>query len=261
MPVLSRRPIKGDPLRRRLRFLANTLPAEQVRLLVEMSHALQRPVVTNIKTGTDIATDAFAKDFAYRLILFHSMQEGTLTKKTFEYVFCAASRAAGRTASLVKNPVYPGEDVHIDGHGFSLKTESGASIRQEKIHISKLMEARWIRECENGDDFYQYVQDRVIEHLQQYERILTLRSFESTDPDQIRYELVEIPRSVLLRMAVLTKDDFSSRTSNGSSNANVKHEDGELLFVLSLDGSVEKITIRNLNIKSCKIHAEWIIKI
>ena len=143
----------------------------------------------------------------------------------------------------------------VDGGKFSLKTEGGKSIKPTTIHISKLMEARWIRECNGKDDFCTRSKEKIGAHLAHYERIISLRSF-LTD-SSVKYELVEIPMEILLEISRLRPADFSEKTANGSSSATVRGSDGTVFFVLSLDGSVEKITVRGLPLRLCKIHATW----
>ncbi len=235
--------------------LVNKLSPERTRLLIEMGHALTRSVVADVSAESDIVVRAFEHDFSGRLLLFHAMHDAALTKKTFEYFFCGSSRAAGRQAYQTSNSVYSGEDVVVDGQKFSLKTESGQSISRTSIHVSKLMEARWIRECETQDDFCTHAKTRVKAHLAHYERIVSLRSFLADSI--VKYEFVEIPKEILLGISRLCPNDFSKKTANGSSRATVRGSDGSVWFVLSLDGSVEKITVRSLPLRLCKIHATW----
>lgn len=235
--------------------IISQLSPERVRLLIEMGHALTRSVMAEVAPDSDIVVSAFERDFSGRILLFHAMHDAALTKKTFEYFFCGSSRAAGRHASQTENSVYPGEDVVVDGRKFSLKTEGGRSISRTAIHISKLMEARWIRDCQNAEDFCTLSKERICSHLGHYERIISLRSFLTNS--KVRYELVEIPKKVLLGISRLRPSDFSARTSNGSSSAKVCGSNGNPLFVLSLDGSVEKVTVRNLPLHLCRVHANW----
>jgi hypothetical protein len=133
--------------------------------------------------------------------------------------------------------------------------KGGKSIRRDIIHISKFMEARWIRDCSNGDDFCRFTRSRVGDHLAHYERIVSFRSFLSRT--HVDYELIEIPKQVLAGIDGLRPGDFSKRTRNGSSSASVRGQRGQPMFVLSLDGSVEKVTIRRLSTQFCRTHAKW----
>ncbi len=75
---------------------ARRLPAARLSVLVDLANSLQRPVELEIDPNSDIVTKDFADDFSGRLLAYHALHEQKLTKKTFEYVFCSASRAAGR---------------------------------------------------------------------------------------------------------------------------------------------------------------------
>ncbi|MCZ8016226.1 MAG: hypothetical protein O9274_11050 [Limnobacter sp.] len=242
-----------------LTSIAAQLSPERILLLTEMANALTRNVVSKVSPTSNIVSRSFNDDFAGRLVLFHAMHDAALTKKTFEYFFCGSSRAAGRSAFQTSNSVHPGEDVNVNGQKFSLKTESGKKINPSYIHISKLMEARWIRDCVSKTDCCFNAITKVGNHLSHYERILTLRSFVSDT--KITYQLVEIPMEVLKSIARLIDLDFSERTGNGSSSATVRGDDGSPMFTLSLDGSVEKITVRTLSIRLCTIHAVWDINL
>jgi hypothetical protein len=105
-----------------LEALMGGLSEERVNLLVEMGRALCRTVSVGIDSRSDIVTAAFERDFSGHLLHFHAMHDAALTKKTFEYFFCGASRAAGRTAVRTQNSVHVGEDAVIGGQNFSLKT-------------------------------------------------------------------------------------------------------------------------------------------
>jgi len=239
--------------------LFSALTPKQKATLVEMAEALLREVHSEVNPKSDICTQAFANEFQDRLSLYHARNDEPLNKKTFEYAFVKASMAAGRKAVIDDSPVNPGTDVVVDGTCFSLKTEASHEIRNETITISKLMEARWIRECRTGSDFVRGTKAKIYTHLKQYERIIMLRAFAVSEPKRgFRYDLAEIPLDLLKRINSLRADDFSPRTPNGTSNAGIY--DGEAkLFALRLDGSVEKVTISGLRVDKCITHGSWTV--
>ena len=256
----------------RLLELTSQLPDAQVQVLTEMAEALLRPVECVVR-DRGIVSLAFEANFSAHLRLFHAMHDAPLTKKTFEYFFCAASRATGRRARQTSNDVHPGEDVVVDGVPFSLKTEGGKSISRSAVHISKLMEARWIRDCATGAEFADGISN-VVDHLRHYQRIITLRSFvtrrvrraladedETSGIEAVEYDLIEVPLSVMNRVSSLTARDFTPRTPNGSTSAVVRGTGGQPLFTLRLDGSVEKVTVANLGIGACSRLATWKVKV
>ena len=229
----------------------------QVDLVLEMARAMLRQVEEEYDSKSDIATEDFRVNFRNRLLVHHAANEAKLTKKAFEYAFRAASAAAGRTAVITASQTNPGADVMVDGIAFSLKTEAAASIRTDRITISKLSEGRWIQQCRNLEELAQATIVRIPTHLQQYDRILVLRA-RSLSAVKVQYEVVEISRNVLLHIQTLTTADFSHRTAQGGSSARVKI-DGQEAFTLRLDGSDGKVTIAGLRMSLCTLHCRWII--
>ena len=234
-----------------------TLSESQQNLVSDVIGAFEKKITAEIDPNSDICTTKFSEDFQNRLVLYHAMNAEALSKKTFEYALRGACRFDGRRADLDANPTHPGTDIEIDGVGFSLKTEAARSISRTTLTISKLMETRWIRECQNGADYLEGVRKHIITHLLKYQRILVLRAF-AINEQLYEYHLVEIPVDILRLSAGLLASDFKSRTKNGSSSADVVM-DGKKAFSLSLDGSVEKVTIRSLDLRLCTLHGKWTV--
>ena len=164
-----------------------------------------------IDPNTDIATEPFAKNFRTRLQLHHATHEEVFKKKTFEYAFKAASIVAGRAAEMDEDVTSAGYDVKVDDVRFSLKTEAGKATRGTHIKISKLMEARWIRECRTGQDFLTNM-DKVKTHLTHYDRVIILRAFQVASPfNGVRYDLWEIPHQLLSLVSTIQAGDFTPR--------------------------------------------------
>jgi hypothetical protein len=212
-----------------------------------------------IDQKTDIVTKDFANNFRTRLKLHHATHEEVLNKKTFEFAFKAASIAAGRESSL--NPIVTnaGYDVIIDKSRYSLKTEAGKNTSNKYIKISKLMEARWIRECRSGRDYLSNMA-KIISHISNYDRILTLRAFEIKLPfTGFRYDLWEIPHYLFKLVASIRENDFTSRKESGTSTVVVKYK-GMDAYKLRLDGSVEKVTLEKLDLSLCYKHATWSVE-
>ena len=257
----------NDPLDK-LMQVARGLNAAQVALLSDMARALSGPVEEWINPDSDVLSADFAANFSNRLRIYHATNEEKFNKKAFEYALTAASRYAGSEAKILPNAVAPDADVEVDGVRFSLKTEAARSIRPRFIHISKFAEARWIRECRTPEDFARETKKRVPEHLAKYERIFTLRAFDvpretlRSGTPGVRYELWEIPKKLLMRVVGLRAEDFSPpRGISGGSAADVPADDGKRAFKVSLDGSVEKVTLANIRTGLCICHGSWTVPI
>lgn len=227
----------------------------QQSIMLEVVDYLLRRVHCTVNPTSDIVSASFQENIANRLLLHHATNEELFKKKSFEYAFKAASIADGKSAQIVANQTHPGADVIVDNVKFSLKTEASANISQTGITISKLMEARWLRDCVSNKDYCNAAQVHVCNHLNGYDRILMLRAW--TGKNTIAtYELIEIPLDVLLAVKTVREADFGKRTDNGTNSAIIRYK-GTAAFNLRFDGSVEKVTISNLLKSACKFHAKW----
>lgn len=192
--------------------------------------------------------------FSTRLAAHHASSGVALKKENFEHILEHSFKRSGREASLTDSMVNRGADLVVDGLGFSLKTEAAKGLNPKRITISKLMEARWIRDLNGPADVPEQVRDRIVSHLDEYERIFILRSY--GNEERVRYDLREIPKQVLAAAADLVAEDFGELTKAGGTSAKVRH-DGRVAFTLRLDGSVEKVTVSSLDVDLCPLHAWW----
>ncbi len=236
---------------------ARLLDSAQLEMLGEMAEALRQPCEVRVDPHSDLASSEFSDYFLNRLKIHHATSEEKFKKASFEYAFIAAARYAGFSASKTRSQTFQGADATVDGVRWSLKTEASAKISKFSIVVSKFSEARWIRDCETPGDFARECLPRFLAHLGEYDRIATLRAF-SVGRERVRYELIEIPKSLLTSVASLTEYDFTPRTRNGGSSALVRDESG-IAFKLVLDGSVEKVTLSRLPVQRCWTHASWTV--
>ncbi len=244
-----------------LEEIVRGLKQGQVDLLTDMARAMTGEIPEQLGETSDICDRRFADYFSNRLRLHHATasQADKFTKKPFEFAFVDASRAAGRNGRIIPSSTHPGPDVEVEGELFSLKTEGAANVSPRTILISKFMEAKWIDRCETTEDFAREAPPRLVQHLNRYDRILTLRSTNASN-FKVKYELIEIPRDLMLRVDTLRAEDFSETTASNSSGADVLGEDGTKAFRVSLDGSDAKVTIRGLRVDLCRFHGSWMVQ-
>ncbi|MDH4188250.1 MAG: hypothetical protein OEV08_14765, partial [Nitrospira sp.] len=140
---------------------------------------------------SDIVTSAVLENLGDRLLNHHANSRQSLSKDRFEFALEAALNASNIPAQLVKSRTNPGHDITIRGVPVALKTEAAKNIKENAIHVSKWMELG------KGEWVLSHLRDLFLKHMQSYERIFTLRCLRS-DPSRVRYELVEIPKGLLL---------------------------------------------------------------
>lgn len=201
---------------------------------------------------SDVVTDAVLASLGDRLLSHHAGSRQALSKDRFEFAFEAALNASGITAQLVKSRTNRGHDITIRGIPVSLKTEAAANIKDESIHISKWMELG------RGEWKLPLLRDLFLDHMQSYDRIFTLRRLKDADA-KIRYELVEIPKALLLEAANCELEVCSSSKQNPQPGYGyVKDADEQLKYSLYFDGGTErKLQIKHLRKDLCKVHAAW----
>lgn len=197
--------------------------------------------------------DAF-EYFSTRLAAHHASSGVALKKENFEHILEQSFKRVGCDATTTKSKVHRGADLKVDGRFYSLKTEGDAKLDPRSITISKLMEARWIRDLRSRDDAPAQVRARILSHLQEYERIFILRSYGTEE--RVRYDLREIPKDVLALAADLDAAAFKALSPSNGTSAEVRLN-GRKAFTLRLDGSVEKVTISGLDVELCPLHATW----
>lgn len=232
---------------------------------LQLLSPIQVEVLTSIiskfseeQTGEHLRDDFLDRDsfeyFSTRLAAHHASSGVALKKENFEHILEQSFKRTGHDAKRTESMVHRGADLEVDGAHFSLKTEAAKGLNPKSITISKLMEARWIRELASPDDVPDQVKQRILPHLDEYDRIFMLRSY--GDESKVRYDLREIPKEVLAEVANLKAEDFGKITKAGGTSANV-NLNGQKAFKLVLDGSVEKVTVSGLDIDLCPLHAWW----
>lgn len=202
---------------------------------------------------SDIVTSAVLENLGDRLLSHHANSRQSLSKDRFEFALEAALNASGIPAQLVKSRTNRGHDISIQNAPVSLKTEAARNIKENAIHVSKWMELG------KGEWVLSRLRDAFLEHLQSYERIFTLRCL-SSDPSRIKYELVEIPKGLLLEAKTCTLEvckDSKQKPKPGYGY--IKDSAGDFKFSLYFDGGTErKLQIKHLRKDLCKVHATWI---
>lgn len=195
--------------------------------------------------------------FSVRLAMHHASSAIPLKKENFEHILEMAFNRAGVAASRAASMTERGADLRAGHLTLSLKTEAAKNLRHGYITISKLMEAAWIKTITGRDDIPPQIQAMVLPHFQNYDRIFILRSYpDRANAGFLRYDLREIPKEVLQLVGGLRASDFSELTGTRTTSAEVMHE-GRVAFRFRLDGSDDKLTINNLDVELCPLHAWW----
>lgn len=235
-----------------LESLERLTPAQQQWIKAAIL-AFDMPRVFWRAPDSDMVTQSVLDNLGDRLLSHHANSRQPLSKDRFEFALEAALNASNISAELVKSRTNRGHDITFLGVPVSLKTEAAKNIKENIIHVSKWMELG------KGKWELPRLRDLFLEHMQSYERIFTLRCL-SSDPTRIRYELVEIPKPLLLEANNCELEVCKNSKQNPKPGYGyIKDAAGNIRFELYFDGGTErKLQIKHLRKDLCKVHATWV---
>ena len=247
-----------DQRRARLAEALGTLTASQTRWVAGVVAAFAKPREFQRDERSDLVSPQVLDDIGDTLRIHHCFSREAFSKDKFEYALERIVKDDGRAARLAPRG-NPGYDIEIDGERISLKTEASAKINVDKVHISKFMElggGQW------GDDPHDLVglRDQFFAHMRQYARIFVLRRLPENAAGWLRYELVEIPKTLLLEAENGTLEMKTESTQKGAKPGYcyVKDRQGNQRFALYFDGGGErKLQVKGLLKTLCRTHATW----
>lgn len=242
----------------RLSVALRELTASQLEFIEHVVAQFRKPFLKIERNSkSDIVDNQLLRDFGDVLRIHHCFSKAALSKDRFEYAFERTLTLCGRSAALAVSRTNRGHDITVEGVTCSLKTQADKGIKENEIYISKFMElgkGRWSASV--GD--LRGLRDQFLKHMESYDRIFTLRCL-SNDPKRWRYELVEIPKTLLQeandgKLSVCRE----SKQSPKPGYCTVKNAAGDIKFQLYFDaGSERKLQIKHLQKNLCTVHAQW----
>lgn len=241
-------------------WLHNLSAADQA-LLRQIGKAMCQPIQMQQHSQSTIFDKRFGEAFAGYLRTWHFFNSTPLIKKTFEYALIHCFEATGREGRIESNPVSAGYDIELEKVRYSCKTQGGKLRSEFRGHISKMFEARWIRDCAGDRDLIaEKLAERFNEHTSKYKSILMLRALQETRSDDVvtvRYSLFELPQAMFEGVKTLRGPDFTKPQSASSGCSARVHWEGEDVATIGVDGSVEKITVGRINLRRAIHHFTW----
>lgn len=221
-----------------------------------------------LKNGKELLTKPIVDDLGDIIRIHHAFSHEPFSKDKFEYALERVQKIHKRAATLAPKG-NPGYDIEIEGERFSLKTEAAQAIKADTIHISKFME---LGGGEWNTDPQQLVglRQQFLDHLRGYAYVLTLRKLPAKLEGWHTYELVSIPKRLLLECA---QGVFEMRTDSKQNPRpgycyvgvagwqyvpGTRTKSQDLKFSLYFDGGGErKLQIKHLKKSLCTVLATW----
>lgn len=221
-----------------------------------------------LNNGVELLTQDIADDLGDIIRVHHAFSREAFSKDKFEYALERVQKIHGRDAQMASKG-NRGYDIQIEGERFSLKTEASRTIKHDSIHISKFMELGGGQWGADPNDL-KGLRQQFLDHLEGYDRILTLRRLPTSAASQHSYELVSIPK-VLMQTAARGELEMklSSKQTPRPGYCYVGHDGWaylsdekispkDLQFSLYFDGGGErKLQIKHLKKSLCLVVATW----
>jgi hypothetical protein len=268
------------------------LTTAQKEIMDRIARSFENGIEVQTNRKSDLCSEnEFVEYFSNLFCVYHSITEHKFEKKSFEFAFKYASIAAGHTAHVNTNSSFQGADIIRDRQNFSLKTEGENNLHTLKI--SKFSEARFIAKykTENEESIIKEssttkeekrrklkeleerrktvllpklaadIKGVFSHHLSSYERIISLKTNKELDRNGdttgYYYRLIEIPIDKLKKAENITAESFTPLRGSGTTTAKILNDDGTTFCGLTIDGSVEKLTITGIKIAECFVHASF----
>jgi type II restriction enzyme len=231
------------------------LSSYRLQLVDKVVGVFQTPKAFVRNQSSSLITSQVLEDFGDVLRLHHAFSREPFSKDKFEYALERVLIESKVSAKLAPRGSR-GYDIEIGQKRFSLKTEAAKRIQENTIHISKFMElggGQW------GSDPSDLIglRQQFLSNLEGIQKILILRALRKGEPSY-RYELVEIPKRLLLKAANGRLEMKTDSSQNPKPGYCYVEEGRESLFSLYFDGGGErKLQIKGLRKSLCVVHGTW----
>lgn len=235
------------------------LAPDQTEWLARLAAILSSPTEQyRLPTSDVLPDDRAARMFGDTLKVHHGLFAAEpFRRERFEYALERVTSAAGRQVVPNTSRTRQGYDMRVDGERWSLKTQANSAIKPNVLWVSKWMELGQ-GEWTNRDRDLVGLRDAFLRHMDDYDRIFMLRCLTPNSRTSLQYELLEIPKELMLRCTEGTLEMMhSSRQMPKPGRCYVRDGIGAC-YELYFDGGTErKLQVTNLRKDLCVTHATW----
>ena len=135
-----------------------------------------------------------------------------------------------------------------------MKSTAAQKLSKTTAHISKLTEAAWIQDVRSAKTRQEHTVELFREYRAAVDSIVMLRAFRSgTDVVPDRYELLEIPSAIFASLEDAPQSAFAA----DGPTIDCPYAGHPAAARVSLDRSDAKITVKQIQLSACTVHAVW----
>lgn len=197
--------------------------------------------------------------FGLMISAHHGVTVEALGQSSFEIAFRDACSAVGWNVDPPGSATRRFVDLTLqtsDGEvrKLSLKSTAARRLSTTSAHISKLTEAAWIQDVRSARSRREKTLELFEEYRAAVDAIVMLRAFR-TDSATVphRYQLIEIPNAIFASLATAPLTAFEA----DGPTVDCAYGGNPAAARVSLDRSDAKVTVKQIQLSACTIHAEW----
>lgn len=242
--------------REALRTAVEKLDEPRVRVVLRFVESIAREIT--VAASPSWLPSGWHEAFAAEIAVHHGTTPQPLVLGGLEAAFRNACAACALAVSPQGSATQRFVDVVVGegsrGRSLSLKSTAQKRLHEGLLHVSKLTEAAWIQDMRTARERRRRAIELVGQFCGAVDSIVLLRAFrDQSEAVPTRYELVEIPASLLRLLAEAPEDAFASDGPAvplpwGSSQPSL---------VFSIDRSDAKVTLRRVRKSACVVLGDW----
>lgn len=243
-----------------LRASIESLSPMGVRFVSRIIESLSSPLQAETSDTWLGQTPGWAEYFGLTISVHHGTTTEPLGLVSFEVAFRNACEAVGWTVDEPGSATQRFVDMTVqtsDGEErkLSLKSTAAQRMSETTAHISKLTEAAWIQDVRSARARRDHTLDLFRQYRSAVDAIIMLRAFR---PDRtsvpIKYQLLEIPTDIFASLEDAPLEAFAA----DGPTINCAYNRDPSAARISLDRSDAKITVKQIKLSACTLHAEWV---
>ena len=245
-----------EDLKARIDGLSDTA----IRFVTSMVDSLSSPPTSTIRDPDAwISREPdWIEYFGLALSIHHGTTIEALGLSGFETAFGNACESIGWKTERAESMTHRFSDLTVTAavnktRKLSLKSTAALKISKKSAHISKLTEAAWIQDTRSASVRRRLTLELFREYTNAVDSIIMLRAFRKRNEIPERYQLVEIPTAIFHSLQNATLSQFSS----DGPRVYCSFLGRERAAQVALDRSDAKITVSQISLEVCTIHAEW----
>lgn len=243
-----------------LKAKLDTFSPVKVEFVSKVVESLSNPPRSTIRTtGTWLTQSSdWIEYFGLALSVHHGATTEPLGLTSFETVFRNACQYMNWSVDPPGSATQRFVDLTVrvnDGsvRRLSLKSTAARNLSQSAVHISKLTEAAWIQDTRTPSARRRNTRELFSSYREAVDSIIILRAFrEKAGEVPNLYQLVEIPVGIFDSIQQAPLKDFERDAPVIACRI-----ENKVVARVAIDRSDAKITVRNIQLAACIVHAEW----